>query len=101
MVGDYLDIVHIIMRDQAPKYIMFSLVQALQVYLEEDMVDDLLKCHPAKKDRDELMQRGNPSSPGGCRQVPTVWSDSQRQIKLGGHNQDNKDAETFSSRCLE
>ena len=56
MVGDYLDIVHIIMRDQAPKYIMFSLVQALQEYLEEDMADELLKQHPSMEEQEKLTQ---------------------------------------------
>ena len=56
MVGDYLEIVHITMRDQAPKYIMYSLVQALQDYLRYDMIDDLLDRHPTKKEREKLVQ---------------------------------------------
>ena len=56
MVGDYLEIVHIIMRDQAPKYIMFSLVQALQDYLKYNILNDLLERHPTKKEWEKLVQ---------------------------------------------
>merc|ERR1719341_123200 len=56
MVGDYLEIVHIIMRDQVPKYIMFSLVQALQNYLKYDILNDLLERHPTKNDWEKLVQ---------------------------------------------
>ena len=66
MVGEYLEIVHIIMKDQAPKYIMFALVQALQDYLKYDMLNDLLEGHPTKEDREKLVE----------------WEESSQVLKL-------------------
>ena len=59
MVGDYLEIVHITMRDLAPKYIMYSLVLALQNYLDDELVGDLLKRHPTAEAIEQLMQWEN------------------------------------------
>ena len=44
------------MMDLAPKYIVHFLVQALQKYLEEDILGKLLELHSTKESVDQLMQ---------------------------------------------
>ena len=57
MVGDYMEITDTAIRDLAPKYIMLSLVSALQDYVREELLGDLLEEHSGPEAKQALVRR--------------------------------------------
>ena len=55
-VGNYMEIVDTTIRDMTPKYIMCSLVGALQDYVKDELTSDLLEGRSSPEAQQELLK---------------------------------------------
>ena len=67
LVGEYIGIVDITIQDITPKYVMFSLVNAMQEYVKKDLLGDLMQDWGTLEGQEELVRREDKS--GEIKQV--------------------------------
>ena len=61
LVGEYIEIIDITIQDITPKYVMFSLVNAMQEYVREDLLGDLMQDWSTAEAQEELVKREDKS----------------------------------------
>jgi len=61
LVGEYIEIIDITIQDITPKYVMFSLVNAMQEYVREDLLGDLMQDWSTVEAQEELVKREDKS----------------------------------------
>ena len=67
LVGEYIGIVDITIQDITPKYVMFSLVNAMQEYVKKGLLGDLMQDWGTLEGQEELVRREDKS--GEIKQV--------------------------------
>ena len=79
LVGEYIGIVDITIQDITPKYVMFSLVNAMQEYVREELLGDLMQDWGTVEKQEELVKMEDNS--GEIKQVLAKQSAIKQAIE--------------------